>query len=77
MKTTAYIRPGVLDEIARDVDARSDKQLAAFLGVTEKQLQSLRYGTTDAASVIAFAARAQAHRKAADVLDGTNKEPAA
>ncbi|GEM_PF-2283914 len=69
MATPITIRPGVLDELARDAEARSDKDLASFLGITEKQLEALRYGVPTAASVVAFAAKAQAHRKAASILD--------
>ena len=77
MKNPLQIRPGVLDELARETGARSDKDLAAFLGITETQLEVLRYAVPDPAAVIAFAAKAQAHRKAADLLDGvTNNETA-
>ncbi|WP_257160371.1 hypothetical protein [Corynebacterium cystitidis] len=71
------IAPGVLDEIAHHAGARSDKELAAFIGITEKDLEALRYGATTA-GIVAFAAKAQAHRKAADMLsDAANNKPAA
>lgn len=74
MQKTLEIRPGVLDELARETGARSDKDLAAFLGITAEQLEDLRYGVAEPATVVAFAARAQAHRKAADILDGTTTD---
>lgn len=70
MKRTLEVRPGVLDELAREAGARSDKELSAFLGISEKQLENLRYGHASASTVVAFAAKAQTRRKAAELLDG-------
>lgn len=42
MKTT--IAPGALDEIAHLIGATSDHDLATFIGVTEDELEGIRYG---------------------------------
>ena len=35
------LRPGFLDQLAADINAKSDYDLASFLGLTEKQLENL------------------------------------
>lgn len=63
------LRPGALDEIASMIDAKSDRDLAAFLGITERQLEHMRYG--DGVTVIQAAdiiRRRDAHIKAAELL---------
>ena len=64
------IQPGFLDRLAADINAKSDKDLATFLGLTEKQLENLRYGgeltEVDAAVLVA---RRSAHLKAAEILN--------
>ncbi|WP_304323875.1 hypothetical protein [Corynebacterium frankenforstense] len=65
------LKPGYLDGLARDIDAKSDRDLATFLGITTQQLEQLRYGapiTPMAASILE--ARRQAHLKAAELFDG-------
>lgn len=66
------LRPGFLDQLAADINAKSDKELATFLGLTEKQLERLRYGgelsEVDAAILVA---RRAAHLKAAEILNPT------
>lgn len=63
------VRPGALDEIARDIGAKSDRDLATFLGVTTRDLEAMRYGEgidlLDAADILR---RREAHRKAMDLL---------
>jgi len=66
------LRPGFLDNLAADIDAKSDYDLASFLGLTEKQLEHLRYGaeiTPQAAAILE--ARRAAHLKAAEILSPT------
>lgn len=66
------LRPGFLDQLAADINAKSDYDLASFLGLTEKQLENLRYGaeiTPQTAAVLE--ARRAAHLKAAEILNPT------
>lgn len=66
------LRPGFLDNLAADIDAKSDHDLATFLGLTEKQLENLRYGaeiTPQTAAILE--ARRSAHLKAAEILNPT------
>lgn len=68
MKTT--IAPGALDEIAHDIGAHSDAELAAFFGVTEDELEAMRYGRAlTPQSVARLAGAAEARRKANNILD--------
>lgn len=68
MKTT--IAPGVLDEIARLIGATSDHDLATFIGVTEDELEGIRYGRAlTPQSVARLAGAAEARRKANNILD--------
>lgn len=64
------LRPGALDEIAEMIDAKSDRQLAQFLGITEADLEAIRYGAginlLKAADIVR---RRDAHLKAAELLD--------
>lgn len=63
------LQPGYLDGLARDIGAKSDQDLAGFLGITTKQLENLRYGaeiTPQTAAILE--ARRQAHLKAANIL---------
>ncbi|WP_368267030.1 hypothetical protein [Corynebacterium ulcerans] len=77
MPQTFTLRPGLLDELAHQAGATSDKQLAAFIGITETELETLRYGAGTPATLIAFAEKAQAHRRAADLLAEAAQPPAA
>lgn len=64
------LRPGFLDQLAADINAKSDHDLATFLGLTEKQLEHLRYGaeiTPQTAAILE--ARRAAHLKAAEILN--------
>lgn len=66
------LRPGFLDQLAADINAKSDYDLASFLGLTEKQLENLRYGaeiTPQTAAILE--ARRAAHLKAAEILNPT------
>lgn len=60
---------GTLDAIAVNIGAKSDSDLAAFLGITEKNLENLRYGGKltflQAADITA---RVEAHHQAATLL---------
>ncbi|BAC17634.1 hypothetical protein HMPREF0290_0902 [Corynebacterium efficiens YS-314] len=64
------IKPGALDEIANMIDAKSDADLAGFLGITEKQLESLRYGAgLDILQAAEIVKRREAHIRAAELLN--------
>ncbi|MDD7586409.1 MAG: hypothetical protein SPK00_03365 [Corynebacterium glucuronolyticum] len=67
MKTT--IAPGALDEIAHLIGATSDHDLAAFMGVTEEDLEKIRYGTLTTASIAKLAAKAEARQKANSLME--------
>ena len=62
--------PGLLQRLAADITPKRDTDLATFLGLTEKQLEHLRYGgeltEVDAAVLVA---RRSAHLKAAEILN--------
>ena len=64
------LRPGALDEIAEMIDAKSDLDLAKFLGITEGELEAIRYGAginiIKAADIVR---RRDAHLKAVELLD--------
>lgn len=62
MKTT--IAPGALDEIAHLIGATSDHDLATFIGVTEDELEGIRYGRgLTKQAVVRIAGRTEARRK--------------
>lgn len=72
--TLRKLSPGALDEIAQMIDAKSDAELASFLGVAEPHLEKLRYGgKVNLIQAADLARRREAHLKAAELL----KEPAA
>ena len=63
------LRPGFLDELGRDIGAKPDAEVAGFLGITEEQLEALRYGgKLDQRSAAILEARREAHKKAIDIL---------
>ncbi|WP_276923324.1 hypothetical protein [Corynebacterium pyruviciproducens] len=63
------LKPGFLDELGRDIGATTDAEVAGFLGITEDQLEALRYGgKLDPQSVAVLEARRAAHKKAIDIL---------
>lgn len=63
------IRPGALEEIAQMINAKSDRELAGFLGITEMQLENIRYGAPigvlQSADIVR---RREAHLRAAELL---------
>ncbi|OKX85154.1 hypothetical protein [Corynebacterium glutamicum] len=60
---------GKLDEIAQKIGAKSDADLASFLGISEKVLESLRYGAElSLLQAAEITARVEAHAQAADLL---------
>lgn len=63
------IRPGALDEIAEGIGAESDQELAEFLGVTTKDLESIRYRGIDMVQAADILRRREAHLRAAQLLD--------
>lgn len=64
------LKPGALEEIAHKIDARSDNDVAKFLGVTEDELEALRYGAPlTILKAATITARREAHLRAADLLD--------
>ena len=63
------IRPGALDEIAQGIGANSDQELAEFLGVTTKDLESIRYQGIDMVQAADILRRREAHLRAAQLLD--------
>ena len=63
------IRPGALDEIAEGIGAESDQELAEFLGVTTKDLESIRYRGIDVVQAADILRRREAHLRAAQLLD--------
>lgn len=70
---TRRLRPGALDEIAEMIDAKSDSDLAKFLGMTEKQLEAVRYGAgVDILAAADIVRRRDAHIKAIELLDQAN-----
>lgn len=69
MKTT--IAPGALDEIAHLIGATSDHDLAAFIGVTEDELESMRYGRALTPQSLARLAGITEARRKADALMAT------
>lgn len=62
------LQPGALDEIARLIDAHSDQDLAAFMGVTEEDLEKIRYGRLGPAAIAKLAAKAEARQKANQLM---------
>lgn len=67
--TLRNLKPGALDEIAHMIDAKSDADLAGFLGITEEQLEKLRYGgKVPLLQAADFVRRREAHLKAAELL---------
>lgn len=67
------LKPGALEEIAHKIDARSDNDVAKFLGVTEDQLEALRYGASlSILKAATIANRREAHLRAADLLNPEN-----
>ncbi|RSZ61513.1 hypothetical protein EAH68_12670 [Corynebacterium hylobatis] len=64
------VRPGALDEIAQMIDAKSDSDVAKFLGVSERELEAMRYGHgVGVLQAAVIAKRREAHLRAMDILD--------
>ncbi|MDK7179939.1 hypothetical protein QP446_04045 [Corynebacterium riegelii] len=63
------LHPGALDEIAHLINAKSDQDLAAFMGVTQEDLEKIRYGTLTTASIAKLAAKAEARQKANSLME--------
>lgn len=60
---------GKLDAIAQKIGAKSDADLASFLGISEKVLEGLRYGAElTLLQAAEITARVEAHSQAADLL---------
>lgn len=62
------IRPGALDEIAHNIGAKSDQELAKFLGITATDLERIRYRGISAGQAADILRRREAHLQAANLL---------
>lgn len=67
--TKKKIRPGALEEIAQGIGATIDQELAEFLGITTKDLESIRYRGINVVQAADILRRREAHLQAARLLD--------
>ena len=63
------IRPGALDEIAYSIGAKSDQELADFLGVTATELEGIRYRGVNVIQAADILRRREAYLRAVELLD--------